>query len=89
MKSYTTGQFRRLSASLPRHVQRQARQAYRLFQRDRSHPGLHFKRVHPDPPMYSARVGIGYRAVGVLDGDVIAWFWIGSHANYDRLLAEL
>ena len=39
--------------------------------------------------MYSARVGIGYRAVGVLDGDAIAWFWIGSHANYDRLLAEL
>jgi hypothetical protein len=38
---------------------------------------------------YSARVGIGYRAVGVLDGDTITWFWIGSHANYDRLLENL
>jgi hypothetical protein len=25
----------------------------------------------------------------VRDGDVIVWFWIGSHADYDRLLREL
>jgi hypothetical protein len=86
MKCYTTRQFRLLFASLPRRVQHQARQAYRLFRQDPAHPGLHFKRVQEDPPMYSARVGIGYRAVGVLDGDTIAWFWIGSHAGYDRLL---
>lgn len=89
MRSYTTRQFRRLFSSLPRSVQYQARQAYRLFREDSGHPGLHFKRVHDVPPIYSARVGIGYRAVGVLDGDTIAWFWIGSHANYDRLLAGL
>jgi hypothetical protein len=89
MKSYTTRQFRQLFASLPRHVQHQARQAYRLFRQNTAHPGLHFKRVYKDPPMYSARVGIGYRAVGVLDGDTITWFWIGSHANYNKLLAEL
>ena len=89
MKSYTTRQFRRLFTSLPRHVQHQARQAYRLFRQNASHPGLHFKRVFADPPMYSTRVGIGYRAVGVLDGDTITWFWIGSHANYDRLLENL
>ncbi len=89
MKSYTTRQFRQLFASLPLRVQRQARQAYRLFRQNAAYPGLHFKRVHGDPPIYSARVGIGYRAVGVLDGDTIAWFWIGSHANYDRLLDAL
>jgi hypothetical protein len=89
MKSYTTRQFRRLFASLPHNVQDQARQAYRLFRQNPAHPGLHFKRVYADPPMHSARVGIGYRAVGVPDGDAITWFWIGSHANYDKLLAEL
>lgn len=89
MKSETTRQFRRLFSSLPRHIQRQARQAYRLFRQAANHPGLHFKRVFADPPMYSARVGIGYRAVGVLDGGAITWFWIGSHANYDRLLEQL
>jgi hypothetical protein len=89
MKSYTTREFRRLFASLPRRVQHQARQAYRLFRQNAAHPGLHFKQVYADPPMYSARVGIGYRAVGVLDGDAITWFWIGSHAGYDRLLENL
>lgn len=89
MKSETTRQFRRLFSSLPRQIQRQARQAYRLFRQDANHPGLHFKRVFADPPMYSARIGIGYRAVGVLDGGVITWFWVGSHANYDLLLEQL
>jgi hypothetical protein len=50
---------------------------------------LHFKKVHPDPPIYSARVGIGYRAVGALDGGTVVWFWVGSHADYDRLLEQL
>ena len=32
---------------------------------------------------------IAYRAVGLLENDNIAWFWIGSHADYDRLLRSL
>lgn len=81
--------FRELLAGLPESVRRQARAAYRLFQADPAHPGLRFKQVHPTPPTYSARVGIGYRAVGVLDGDTVIWFWIGSHADYDKLLDRL
>lgn len=89
MNSRTTRRFRQLFAALPAHVQRQARDAYRLFRQNPSHPGLHFKQVHPDPPVYSARVGISYRALGVRDGDTIVWFRIGSHAEYDQLLAHL
>jgi len=89
MNSRTTRRFRALYAALPAHVQRQAREAYRLFQRDPAHPGLHFKQVHADPPTYSARVGISYRALGVLDGGTVIWFWIGSHAEYDRLVEQL
>lgn len=69
MKSRTTRRFRSLFAALPANIERQAREAYRLFQRNPAHPGLHFKQVHPAPPTYSARIGIGYRAVGALDGD--------------------
>lgn len=89
MSSRTTRRFRELFSALPAHVRRQAREAYRIFRQDPSHPGLHFKRVIPDPPTYSARVGIAYRAVGILDGDTVVWFWIGSHAEYDRLLDHL
>lgn len=89
MNSLTTRRFRELFASLPTRVQRQARESYRLFRNDPTHPGLHFKQVHAAPPLYSARVGIGYRAVGVRDGNTMVWYWIGSHADYDQLLARL
>ena len=35
------------------------------------------------------RGGIGFRAVGAINGNTIVWFWIGSHAEYDSLLANL
>lgn len=89
MNSRTTRRFRELMADLPESVRRQARAAYRLFQTDPAHPGLRFKQVHPTPPTYSVRVGIGYRAVGILAGDTVTWFWIGSHADYDKLLDQL
>ncbi len=88
MKSRTTADFREMFADLPPQVQRQARAAYRRFQQDAQHPGLHFKQVHATEPIYSARIGLHYRAVGVADGESIAWFWIGSHADYDSLLAQ-
>jgi mRNA-degrading endonuclease RelE of RelBE toxin-antitoxin system len=89
VNSRTTRRFREALAALPAHVRRQARDAYQLFRQNPSHPGLRFKQVHPDPPIYSARVGIGYRAVGALDGETVVWFWIGSHADYDKLLQQL
>lgn len=87
MKSRTTRRFRELLGALPPQVRAQAREAFRLFQQNPRHPGLRFKQVHADPPIYSARVGISYRAIGVLDGDTIVWYWVGSHADYDKLLA--
>ncbi len=59
MKSRTTRRFRELMAGLPESVRRQARASDRLFQADPAHPGLRFKQVHPTPPTYPARVGIG------------------------------
>jgi hypothetical protein len=36
--------------------------------------------------IYSARVGLGYRALGQMDGQDIVWFWIGPYTDYDKLL---
>jgi hypothetical protein len=30
------------------------------------------------------RIGDRYRAIGLREGDVIAWFWIGTHEQYNR-----
>ena len=86
MKSWRTPAFRRAFTALPKAVQRQAKQAYRIFSSDPSHPGLQFKKVHAKRPIYSVRIGLGYRALGSKDGDDIVWFWIGSHADYDAMI---
>lgn len=86
MISHITEKFRKAFAALPADVQEQARQAYRLFIENPHHPGLHFKSIHPTRPIYSVRVGLNYRAVGVREGDEIIWFWIGSRAEYDKLI---
>jgi len=86
--SHTTERFRKAFRKLPKSVQRQAKEAYKLFSKNPYHPSLRFKQIHSQKPIYSVRVGLGYRAVGVRDGEEIVWFWIGSHADYDKLIAE-
>ena len=89
MKSGTTEQFRRALANLPVPVRNQARQAYQQFQRNPGHRSLRFKPVHTVLPIYSVRIGKGYRALGQKDETGIVWFWVGSHADYDKLLSQL
>jgi hypothetical protein len=88
VKSRTTERFRKALGALPDEVQEQVRAAYHQFIRDPHHPGLRFKPVHPSQPIYSARIGRGYRALGFLDGDTVIWYWIGSHAEYDHILKQ-
>ena len=89
MNSSITEGFLDCFASLPEAIQVRARRAYALWRQNPSHPGLHFKRVHGREPIYSVRIGLGWRALGLFEGDTITWFWIGSHAEYDRMLERL
>ena len=84
--SRTTRRFREAYASLPEEVRRQAKEASLLFRENPRHPSLRFKRVDEQSDTWSVRVGLGYRALGVMEGSTVVWFWIGSHAEYDRLL---
>jgi hypothetical protein len=84
IESRTTRAFRTAFAALPQEIQEQARRAYRLFRDDPAHPSLRFKKVDQVENVYAVRIGLGYRAPGVLEGSTIIWFWIGSHAEYDR-----
>ena len=89
MNSVTTDWFWRCYSALPAEIRKQAREAYELFAGDPYHPSLHFKRVHSTRPVFSVRIGMHYRAVGTLDGSEITWFWIGSHADYERLVRQI
>ncbi|MGB9616211.1 MAG: hypothetical protein ACP5M0_13800 [Desulfomonilaceae bacterium] len=89
MRSLLTPDFINLFRELPTRIQRIARKNYKLWRENPAHPSLHFKVVGKRMPIYSVRVGIGWRALGLKVEDAIVWFWIGSHAEYEALLREL
>jgi hypothetical protein len=74
--------FWRAYHELPEQVRALADKQFQLLKANPQHPSLHFKRVGR---YYSARVGTHYRALAVDAPDGILWFWIGSHAEYDRI----
>jgi hypothetical protein len=89
VKSRLHPSFRQAFAKLPTDIQRRARAAYRRFQTDPAHPGLQFERLHTNLPLWSVRITVSYRAVGIRQDDTIVWFFIGTHTDYDSLLANL
>ncbi len=90
MKSSVTKTFRKQLNQLPQSVQQQAAKAYALWREDTHHSSLQFKRVSQRQPIYSARVSLNYRVLGLLESDNhVYWFWIGSHDEYDELLQRL
>jgi hypothetical protein len=86
IQSRTTRQFWRSFSDLHPDVQQEAKRAYRLFQTNPAHPGLHFKKLEGEDNIYSARIGLDYRALAVMKRDRVVWYWIGSHSEYDRLV---
>jgi len=86
LKSKAKSRFWAELRKLPADVRKQAFTAYRTFKRDPYHPSLQFKRVSASESLYSVRIGLHYRALALLDGEKLTWFWIGSHADYDKLI---
>ena len=89
MISHANERFWEAFRELPERVQRRARHAYRTFRRDPFHPSLQFKQIHQTRPIFCARIGLGHRALAVRDGEDVVWFWVGSHAEYDRLVSKV
>ncbi len=84
MKHSASKEIWKLSDALPLRIQDLARKNFDLLKDDANHPSLHFKRIGR---MYSVRIGLRYRALGVESQDGALWIWIGSHADYDKLLS--
>jgi len=89
VKSHANEKFWKAFEKLPAPIQRKARDAYQLWQQSPYHQSLQFKQIHPRRPIYSVRVGIGWRAVGVKEDNTMIWFWIGSHEEYNKLVSQL
>lgn len=81
-----TRQFWRLFSDLSPIVRREAQEAYRLFRANPAHPGLQFKKLQGEGDIYSARIGLNYRALAIMRKNRVLWYWIGTHSDYDRLV---
>ena len=73
--------------ALPKAIQKLAREKFRLWQEEPFNAALQFKELVGD--VWSARINQNYRVLGRRRGNLIVWFWIGTHAEYDQLLKRL
>lgn len=83
---YTTRRFWKCYGALPESIQNIANQSYELLRTNSAHPSLHFKKVSVQ--YWSVRLGSNYRALGIEVESGISWFWIGTHAEYERLIKK-
>ena len=83
MKHHATGDFWTCYQGLPAPVRALADKNFALLKADPRHPSLQLKKIGS---IWSARVGLHHRALAAQDADHLVWFWIGSHADYDRLI---
>ncbi len=89
MISHLSNDFLLCFSKLPKRIQDNARKNYKLWKANPSHPSLEFKRVGRKLNIYSIRIGMGWRALGIVEMDSMIWFWIGTHAEYDKMLKSL
>jgi hypothetical protein len=87
--SETTREFRERLAELPPPIRKYAKSVYRRWKAEPSHPSLQFKLIHQTLPIYSVRIGLHWRAIGLKEGEKMIWFWIGSHKEYDQKIKNL
>ncbi|CAN5183524.1 hypothetical protein BH23GEM4_BH23GEM4_20340 [soil metagenome] len=69
--------------ALPDEIQRLADKNFSLLKENPRHPSLRLKKVGA---FWSARVGRSYRALARDRMEGLVWFWIGPHAEYERLI---
>lgn len=82
---FASPSFWRAYEDLPPAIQKLADQHFELLRQNPRHASLRFKRVGK---YWSVRAGGSYRALAVEAPDGLVWFWIGTHAEYDRLIGK-
>lgn len=85
MRHHANARFWRCYRALPAEIRDLADRNYTLLKSSPSHGSLHLKKVGT---LWSVRVGLHYRALATEVEDDLVWFWIGSHAEYDKLVGR-
>ena len=83
MKQFADPEFWFHYRQLPESVRLLADKNFELLKSDLRHPSVRLKKIGA---VYSARVGLHYRALAHERPEGLVWFWIGHHSTYDQLL---
>lgn len=87
MKSQTLPCFWDYYKNLNPRIRQQARKTYFLWKNNPFHPSLHFKCINSQENIWSVRITKYYRAIGIFEGNIVTWFWIGSHDDYEKFFS--
>jgi len=88
MNHFANGEFWSFYRRLPTDVRETADKCFALLKSNPNHPSLHFKKIGE---LWSVRAGLHFRALGLdapTQENSVLWFWIGPHAEYDRLIKK-
>jgi hypothetical protein len=83
--SYASESFWNCYDALPDEITKQADKQYTLFSANPEHRSL---RLKPVGGLWSVRITKSYRALARRRGDAFYWFWIGTHADYEKILGR-
>ncbi len=86
MTHHTTSKFWKRYYNLSESIQKLADKNFELLKADSLHPSLHFKEISGKDNLWSARVGDHFRVLAIREEDKLYWFWIGSHAEYNKII---
>ena len=64
-------------------MQELAKKNFKLLKANPCHPSLRFKKIGK---LWSVRIELECRALGLDKGNTVHWFWIGHHDEYNRIV---
>jgi hypothetical protein len=83
MNHFATSDFWYCYRQLPAEIQDLADKNFALLRQNPHHPSLRIKKIES---LWSVCVGLRYRALARDRAEGLVRFWIGPHAEYERLL---
>ena len=85
VKHFASPPFWKLYHSLPEEIKELANKNFQLLKENPNHPSLKLKKI---ANFWSTRIGIKYRALAIETELGLVWFWIGTYAEYDKILRQ-
>ena len=83
MRHFASPEFWSHHDRLPEPIRELADKNFQLLKANPRHSAIRLKKVGS---VWSARVGLHYRALGEDHPDSILWYWIGPHGTYDQIV---